>query len=67
MRLKVRSLVGLLPLCAATVFEADSIASHPKLMEMVDLFRKRHPELVSHVAPTEKGSSDTRDAGCCRS
>jgi hypothetical protein len=55
MRLKVRSLVGLLPLCAATVFEADSVARHPKLKEMVDLFRKRHPELVSQVAPTDQG------------
>ena len=54
-RLKVRSLVGLLPLCAATVFDADSASRHPKLMEMIALFRKRHPELVSHMAPTESG------------
>jgi hypothetical protein len=55
MRLKVRSLVGLLPLCAATVFEADVVTRHPKLMEMYALFRKRHPEVVSHVAPTSDG------------
>jgi hypothetical protein len=55
MRLKVRSLVGLLPLCASTVFEADSVTRYPKLMEMIALFRKRHPELISHVAPTEEG------------
>ena len=55
MRLKVRSLVGLLPLCASTVFEGDSVTRHPKLMEMIALFRKRHPELVSHVAPTDEG------------
>jgi hypothetical protein len=55
MRLKVRSLVGLLPLCASTVFEADSVTRHPKLMEMIALFRKRHPELVSQVAPTDEG------------
>ncbi len=54
-RLKVRSLVGLLPLCASTVFEADSITRYPKLMEMIALFRKRHPEMVSHVAPTDEG------------
>jgi len=52
MRLKVRSMVGLLPLCASTVFEADFVTRYPKLMEMIALFRKRHPELVSHVAPT---------------
>ena len=53
MRLKVRSMVGLLPLCASTVFEGDALTRHPKLMEMIELFRKRHPELVSHVAPTD--------------
>jgi len=55
MRLKVRSLVGLLPLCASTVFDADSVKRYPKLMEMIALFRKRHPELVSQVAPTDEG------------
>jgi hypothetical protein len=54
-RLKVRSLVGLLPLCASTVFDADSVTRYPKLMELIALFRKRHPELVSHMAPTESG------------
>jgi hypothetical protein len=55
MRLKVRSMVGLLPLCASTVFEGDVATRYPKLMEMVALFRSRHPELVSHVAPTDEG------------
>ena len=55
MRLKVRSLVGLLPLCASTVFEADSVKRYPRLMEMIALFKKRHPELVAHVAPTDAG------------
>ncbi|MDX9788183.1 MAG: hypothetical protein RBR35_18565 [Salinivirgaceae bacterium] len=55
MRLKVRSLVGLLPLCASTVFEGDAVTRYPKLMEMMTLFRKRHPELVSHVAPIDEG------------
>lgn len=54
MRLKVRSLVGILPLCASTVFE-EAATQYPKLMEMIALFRKRHPELVSHVAPTDEG------------
>jgi hypothetical protein len=55
MRLKVRSLVGLLPLCASTVFEADTVVRHPKLMELMAQFWKRHPELVSQVAPTDAG------------
>jgi hypothetical protein len=60
-RLKVRSLVGLLPLCASTVFEADSLTRHPKLVEMIALFRKRHPELVAHVAPTDEGYIGYKD------
>ena len=55
MRLKVRSLVGLLPLCASTVFAADAAERYPRLFEMIALFRKRHPEVVSHVAPTSEG------------
>ena len=55
MRLKVRSLVGLLPLCASTVFAADAAERYPRLFEMIALFRKRHPEVVSHVAPTREG------------
>jgi hypothetical protein len=55
MRLKVRSMVGLLPLCASTVFEGDIATRHPKLFEMIALFRKRHPDLVSQVAPTDEG------------
>jgi hypothetical protein len=54
-RLKVRSMVGLLPLCAATIFEPDLLASHPRLAELIALFRKRHPEVVAKVAPSEQG------------
>jgi hypothetical protein len=61
MRLKVRSLVGLLPLCSSTVFEADFTARYPKLMELIALFKKRHPELISHVAPTDAGFSGYKD------
>jgi hypothetical protein len=55
MRLKVRSLVGLLPLCASTVFEGDVTTKHPRLIEMIELFRKRHPALFTHVGPTSEG------------
>jgi hypothetical protein len=56
-RLKVRSMVGLLPLCASTVFEHGVAARHPRLMELIDLFRKRHPELVKHIAPADESFS----------
>ena len=55
MRLKIRSLVGLLPLCASTVFSANVAERHPKLLEMIALFKKRHPRIVSQVAPTDEG------------
>jgi len=55
MRLKVRSLVGLLPLCAATTFESNAATRFPRLRELLDLFRQRHPELATHVAPTDEG------------
>ena len=50
-RLKVRSMVGLLPLCASTVFESSVLERHPRLRELIELFRKRHPEVVKHIAP----------------
>ncbi len=53
MRLKVRSMVGLLPLCASTVFEEGVATRHPRIMELVALFRKRHPEVVKHIAPAD--------------
>jgi hypothetical protein len=54
-RLEVRSMVGLLPLCASTFFEADVTTRHPKLTELIDLFKKRHPDLISRIAPTSEG------------
>jgi hypothetical protein len=55
MRLKVRSMVGLLPLCASTVLEADGILiRHPRMRSLIDLFRKRHPEVLKHIAPADE-------------
>jgi len=54
-RLKIRSMVGLLPLCASTVFEADQVKNHPRLQELIQLFRERHPEVIAHIAPTGEG------------
>jgi hypothetical protein len=54
-RMKVRSMVGLLPLCAATIFEQETITKHPRLMELIALFRERHPEVVAQVAPSGDG------------
>ena len=53
-RLKVRSMVGLLPLCASTVFEPGLIKKHPRIMELIELFVKRHPDITRHIAPANE-------------
>jgi hypothetical protein len=58
-RLKVRSLVGLLPLCAATVFEADVIDRNPEFMEraakFVEHFSDAVPALAHLPGPSPEG------------
>ncbi len=49
-RMKIRSMVGLLPLGAATVFEPGTFKNHPRMFEMIELFRKRHPEVLQKIA-----------------
>jgi hypothetical protein len=54
MRLKVRSMVGLLPLCASTVLEPGIGAKFPRLLELVQIFSKRHPEVLAHIATADE-------------
>jgi hypothetical protein len=44
-RMKVRSVVGLLPLCAATVFESKLFAKYPEITERFEWFLDTRPEL----------------------
>jgi hypothetical protein len=53
MRLRVRSMVGLLPLCASSTLEPGVVKRHPRMMDLVQLFAKRHPELLQHIAPAD--------------
>ena len=53
-RLKIRSLVGLLPLCASTIFEGEHLKRYPRLTELIEVFRKRHPEVIDHIAPADE-------------
>ena len=54
--LKVRSIVGLRPLAATTVFEPEVIARLPGRMEHANQFMNRHPELRSAIhRPGERG------------
>ncbi len=54
-RLKVRSMVGLLPLCASTVFDEGTFVQYPRLLHLIQLFRQRHPAVVAKIAPTVEG------------
>ncbi len=48
-RLKVRSMVGLLPLCAATSFEGELGQKYPELMERLQWFLEARPELRTMI------------------
>jgi hypothetical protein len=55
--LKIRSLVGLLPLCAATVFAPDIEERYPQLVKRVRNFLTDHPELMVNM--TRKNEAGT--------
>ena len=46
-------MVGLLPLCASSTLEPGVVKRHPRMMDLVQLFAKRHPELLQHIAPAD--------------
>jgi hypothetical protein len=48
-RLKVRSMVGLLPLCAATVFEGTLLEEHPELRDRLRIFLAARPEIRAGI------------------
>jgi hypothetical protein len=48
-RLKVRSMVGLLPLCAVTVLENALVAKYPDVGARFSEFLKARPELVASI------------------
>ena len=54
-RLKVRSMVGLLPLCASTVIEEWQRKSIPAAMEYIRERLRRMPELMTTIHPTGPG------------
>jgi hypothetical protein len=47
--LKVRSMVGLLPLCAATIFDGELIAKYPQIGERLKGFLEARPELTQAI------------------
>lgn len=53
-RLKVRSMVGLLPLCAATTFEGELMAKYPELAERFGWFLNSRPEICAAIHDPRK-------------
>jgi hypothetical protein len=57
-RLKVRSMVGLLPLCAATVFSGQLLEKYPQLRERFRRFLEPRQELRAFIHdPVKRGHS----------
>jgi hypothetical protein len=57
-RLKVRSMVGLLPLCAVTVFEGALLTKYPELVPRLRQFLEARPELTAFIQdPTKRGEN----------
>ncbi|MGW0908389.1 MGH1-like glycoside hydrolase domain-containing protein [Streptomyces sp. NPDC002853] len=54
-RLKVRSMVGLLPLCASTVFQPDQLERLSGLGDRLRRFAERHPSLSVTVTAAQSG------------
>jgi mannosylglycerate hydrolase MGH1-like protein len=54
-RLKERSMVGLLPLCATAVFEQWQRERFPRVMERLQELQRRMPELSTTMHPIDPG------------
>jgi hypothetical protein len=62
-RLKVRSMVGLLPLCATTIIEPWQRERVPSLMERLKERLRRKPELLQSMHPTGEEHPGYGDRG----
>jgi hypothetical protein len=62
-RPKVRSMVGLLPLCATTVIEKSQRESVPRAMKGILERQRRMPELASTIHPTGPGHLGVAERG----
>jgi hypothetical protein len=48
-RLKVRSMVGLLPLCAATSFDGELMKKYPEIRKSFENFLNTHPDIYAAI------------------
>src|SRR5262249_1640854 len=62
-RLKVRSMVGLLPLCATTVIEPWQREQVPRAVATLDERLRRMPELLESIHPTGRGHFGVANRG----
>ncbi len=62
-RLKVRSMVGLLPLCASTVIEKRQRELVPRVMAALHRRLRRMPELMESMHPTGPGHFGVAERG----
>jgi hypothetical protein len=59
--LKVRSMVGLLPLCAATTFDGVAMAKYPEMTERLTSFLRARPEIRAAIHdPAKNGVAGRR-------
>ena len=67
MRLKVRSMVGLLPLCASTVFEARPRDASSAAVGIDRVVQEAPPGVAeAYCSGRRASSSDTQTVDCCR-
>lgn len=62
-RLKVRSMVGLLPLCASTIIEKWQRDRIPRVMALIQERTQQMPELMESIHPTGPGHFGVADRG----
>ena len=59
-RVKIRSLVGLLPLCASAVLPADLKTRHPEFSKRIESFLARHRFILTNVHPLDRQGAEGR-------
>ncbi len=59
-RLKVRSMVGLLPLCAITVYPEVVLTRLPMFFDRACDFNQRHPTLLRNINPPDRAGVHAR-------
>jgi hypothetical protein len=62
-RLKVRSMVGLLPLCATTIIEKEQREKAPRAVDGIRKRLQHNPDLLNYIHPTGPGHFGINERG----